>query len=152
MFFLYFTGQSFQLDAKTKEYEKAGQEIGSKQSELASLSNAKLLLQQSEREYLEAKSAGEDFALSYSSNSGLLRKKIKVSVLAVYLSIYSSIYLFIYLSIYPSICLSTLLFVCLSVCLSIYLLICLSVCLSIYLSTPHSLFHHFSSILFSGCY
>ena len=123
--FLYSAGQSFQLDAKTKEYEKAGQEIGSKQSELALLSNAKLLLQQSEREYLDAKSAGEDFASSYSTNSGVLRRKIKVSVISLYLYLPTYLSLYLYLTICP--------FICLSIYLCIYISVCLSIYLSIYL-------------------
>ena len=147
--FLCSAGQSFQLDAKTKEYEKAGQEIGSKQSELALLSNAKLLLQQSEREYLDAKSAGEDFASSYSTNSGVLRRKIKVSVISLYLYL-PNIYLyliicpfFICLSIYASIYLS----VYLSIYLSISLFICLSIHVSIYISLSLSSFIFFSRML-----
>ena len=134
--FLYSTGQSFQLDAKTKEYEKAGQEIGSKQSELALLSNAKLLLQQSEREYLDAKSAGEDFASSYSTNSGVLRRKIKVSVISLYLYL-PNIYL--YLIICP--------FFYLSIYLRIYISVCLSIYLSIYISLSLSSFIFFSRML-----
>ena len=131
--FLYSTGQSFQLDAKTKEYEKAGQEIGSKQSELALLSNAKLLLQQSEREYLDAKSAGEDFASSYSTNSGVLRRKIKVSVISLYLYLPTYLSLYLYLTICPFIYLSIYLCIYISICLSIYLSIYQSIYLSIYL-------------------
>ena len=71
------SGQSFELEAKKKEYKKAGDSIVQKQTELSSLSNAKMLLQQTETSYLDAKKRSDDFAISFPTKSADWKKKMK---------------------------------------------------------------------------